>query len=145
MAVYEQHRCPFCRRGTGWERSYPKIGAPLGPCPHCGRLVTIPETTEWALMTTSSKVGYVLVTIWSAVFWGMGGVLVTIPFRELWGWGAGWSDAEWLFTTWGICSVVLLPWLGFQFTLLLRASHVRMQDPDYRRRLRIRGLLRTDE
>lgn len=138
MGTYITRRCPHCRHTLeSFERKYYAIGPPLINCPSCHQGIKLDHITEWGLKNIFQKIGFILITIYTTIFYGlMGGILLYVGFSYIFEYSINNFDALILgLITWLSYSLYHVFSLGKE----IAESNNRLNDSSYRKKLEEAG------
>jgi hypothetical protein len=126
--------CPYCKY-TLAETYKIGIGKPFVECSNCKERVIDKDTTEWELKNIFQKICFLLVSLYTTVFYGIFpvliyGLLVDKPSNSM------------VLGIWFLSSCVLAVFTSRGLVEEINASNERMKDTDYRQVLRSMGLLK---
>jgi choline-glycine betaine transporter len=143
MALRVTRSCPSC--GAVFESGLDRrgIGIPFVECEECGEIIALNHITEWELKSFWQKCAFILITIWTAVLYACGAVVIGCAVEQL-----ATETIIWMNTAshvLAIYSIGLLVTIPIGFVLLgkdIRQSKTRMASPKYRALLISAGLLK---
>jgi hypothetical protein len=148
MSVYVNLICRACKRSMtrGYVPEYRGIGRPILECPHCKAPNSHSDRcTEWALMDTTRKTGFIIWLVLSSAFWSAGfsflafvGLLAMEDRSPGGGGGLGHAGLV------ALVLVVSVATFGYRFSKLsnmINESNARMSDPVYVLTLKRLGLV----
>ena len=83
MGIYVQRSCPKCKTILeGFTRDYRTIGPPFVECKACGTVVKLNHIEEWDMKDAVEKVGFILIRIWTNLFFSIFGLFVVLFYYQ---------------------------------------------------------------
>jgi len=143
MALRVTRSCPSC--GAVFESGLDRreIGIPFVECKECGQVIILNHITEWELKSVWQKCAFILITIWTAVLYASGAVIIGCAVEWLATENIIWMNAaSHSLVVYGIGLLVTIPIGIVLLAKDIRQSKTRMASPKYRVLLMSAGLLK---